>query len=187
MNDATIHIATSGSSYKPVMTNHFIVTISGLDGMKDWTSPDADALITDSELTLKVANQSFKEPTLQQTTVGIKRGNLEITFPGSINPMSSDATFQVFVNRSAYNALYSWKMLSGNHETGDVGDPNEYWKTVTVDITSGNKGTIYSTWTLPNAWISSLQGASFSNDSNEVKAVSITLHYFQPTYRRYEG
>lgn len=183
--NATRNIAQDPTLYKPVMNNHYILTVTGLDGMRDYTKDDANAVISDSTLSLKIANQTFAEPSLQQGTVEIRKGNMSITFPGTINAMSSSATFQVYVNKSAYDILYSWKMASGNHETGEIGDPGEYWKKGTIDLVSGNRGTIYGTWTLPNLWISSLQGVTFSNDSSEIRNVNVTMHYYAPTYRSY--
>lgn len=181
--NATTNIAEDPKSYKPMMNNHYILTVTGLDGMRDYTKKDVTAKISESELSLRIANQSFAEPSLQQGTVEIRKGNMSITFPGTINAMSSSANFQVYVSKSAYDILYSWKMASGNHETGEIGDPKEYWKDGTVDLVSGNRGTIYGTWTLNNLWISSLQGVTFSNDTSEIRSVSVTMHYYKPSYR----
>lgn len=185
--NATTNIAEDPTSYKPMMNNHYILTVTDLDGMRDYTKADTTAVISDSVLSLKIANQSFAEPSLQQGTVEIRKGNMSITFPGTINAMSSSATFQVYVSKSAYDILYSWKMASGNHETGEVGDPGEYWKTGTIDLVSGNRGTVYGTWTLNNLWISSLQGVTFSNDTSEIRSVTVTMHYYKPTYRSADG
>lgn len=182
MNNHTITIASDGKKYKPVMDNHFVLTVYGLDGMRDYSKTDENAVLTDAQLSLKIANQSFQEPNLAQGTTEIKKGNMSITFPTTINSMSSSMAFEVFVEASAYNVLYSWKMAAGNHVTGQVGNPQDYWKRVTVDITDGNKGTLYGTWTFDNAWISSLSGASLSNTSGQIKTVSVTLHYFRPRW-----
>lgn len=185
--NATAHIAQNPKSYKPMMNNHYILTVTGLDGMRDYTKADKTAVISDSMLSLKIANQSFAEPNLQQGTVEIRKGNMSITFPGTINAMSSSASFQVYVSKSAYDILYSWKMASGNHEDGLIGDPDDYWKVGTLELVNGNKGTVYGTWALNNLWISSLQGVTFSNDTSEIRSVSVTMHYYAPTYRSGDG
>lgn len=185
MNDAAYRIASNPASYRPVMGNHFEVTVHDLDGMINWADPDK-SLITESALTLKVANDTFQGPTLNQQAVSINKGNVTLEFPGRMDATQSTASFQVYVNKSAYDILYSWKMASGNHETGDVGAPSDYWKRVEVDVTTGNKGTLVGTWTLNNAWISSLQEITFSNADNSIKVANITLRYFKPTWRSYQ-
>ncbi len=184
--NATSYIAADPASYKPIMNNHYILTITGFEGKKNYARSTATKIVNftqaEAELSLKIANQTFAEPNLQQGFQEIKKGNMSISFPGAINAMSSTATFQVYVSKSAYDILYSWKMESGNQVTGEVGDPQEYWREVKIDLVSGNRGVIYGTWTLKNAWISSLQGVTFSNDSSEVRSVSVTMHYYMPSY-----
>lgn len=182
MNDANFRISSNPANYRPVMTNHFEVTIFDLDGMINQADPEK-APIAESQLTLKIANDTFQGPQLNQQSVAIQRGNMTIEFPGRMDATQSTATFQVFANKSAFDILYSWKMASGNHENGQVGSPDEYWKRVEVDIMTGDKGTLVGTWTFDKCWISSLQEVTFDNKANEVKSVNITLKYFAPKYR----
>lgn len=183
MNGANLTISRNAGNYRPVMTNHFEVTIHDLDGMVNWADPEKGPIV-DSELTLKIANKNFQGPQISQQSVSIARGNTTIEFPGRLDAFSSTATFEVFVTKSAFDILYSWKMASGNPETGEVGDPGDYWKKVDIDVMTGNKGTYVGTWTLNNCWISSLQEVAFDNSANEVKSCQITLKYFAPKWRR---
>lgn len=186
MNNANFHIASNSGSYRPVMTNHFEVTIHDIADMVNQADPKKrkfSELDSEADLTLKIANNTFQGPQFNQQAVAIQRGNTTIEFPGKMDAHSSNATFQVFANKSAFDILYSWKMLAGNHETGDVGDPSDYWKKVEIDVMTGNKGKIIGTWTFHNCWISALQEVTFDNGANEVKAVTITLRYFKPQWR----
>lgn len=182
MNKANFYISANPANYRPVMTNHFEITVHDLDGMINWADPDKKP-IADSELTLKIANKNFSGPNISQQSVAIQRGNTTIEFPGRIDAFSSTATFEVFVNKSAFDILYSWKMASGNQETGEVGNPSEYWKRVEIDVLTGDKGTLIGTWTYNNCWLQSLQEVTFDNGANEVKSCSVTLKYFAPRWR----
>lgn len=186
MNSANYTVAANPASYRPQMTNHFEMTIQGLEGMINQADPDKGP-ITDSVLTIKIANDTFKEPDLNQQAVGFSRGNTTFEFPGRMDANQTTATFHCMVDKNAYDILYSWKLASGNPETGDVGDPQDYMKTVIIDETSGNKAKLLSSWTLNYAWISSLSGAQFSNSANEIKNVQITLRFFKPQYRKYKA
>lgn len=182
MNKANFYVSANPANYRPVMTNHFEVTVHDLDGMINWADPDKKTIV-DSELTLKIANKNFSGPNISQQSVAIQRGNTTIEFPGRIDAFSSTATFEVFVNKSAFDILYSWKMASGNQETGEVGNPSEYWKRVEIDVLTGDKGTLIGTWTYNNCWLQSLQEVTFDNGANEVKSCSVTLKYFAPKWR----
>lgn len=183
MDTPIFHIADETKGFRPGMTNTFRVIIPGLDGLLDKASREEGAVITDSETVLKVSNEDFKEPTITQNTVQIKRGNLTIEFPGDIQAFSSDCNFTCFIDADTYGKLYTWKSLSGDHETGEIGDPAEYWRTVKVEHLTG-KGELIGTWTLNNCWCSQLSGASFDNNSAQVKKVAVTLKYFKPQYRK---
>lgn len=184
MKEAAFHISNNPAKYRPAMGNNFRVTIPGLEGILDKTSEEEGALLgEDTALTLKIANETFQEPTLSQQTVAVKRGNLTIEFPGQIDAFQSSSTFTCFIDSDSYGKLYAWKCQSGDHETGDVGDPQDYWKTVTIEHLTG-KGDLIGTWTLYNCWLSNLTGVTFTNNSAEVKTVSVTLRYFRPTWRK---
>ena len=184
MKEAIFHIANDPTKYRPAMTNSFRISIPGLNGAIDKTSEEEGAVLgDDTELVLKIANESFKEPTLSQQSVSLKRGNLSIEFPGQIDAFSSTSTFTCFVDSDSYGKLYTWKCQAGDHETGEVGDPSDYWKTVTIEHLTG-KGELIGTWTLNNCWLSSLEGATFDNNSANIKTVSVTLKYFKPIYRK---
>ena len=183
VKNSVFHIADKPQNYRPLTNNNFQLTVFGLDGMRNWALEDPEAKLTDSDLTLKIGNKSFGGPKFSQQSLSITRGNLTIEFPGRIDAFQTTAVFQVFMNKSAWDILYSWKMASGNHETGDVGDPDDYWKTVEIDVTTGNKGTLVGTWVLNNCWLSELQEVTFDHESNEVKSVNITLKFFKPKWR----
>lgn len=184
-NHAAFHIANdSVGKYRPSMTNNFRVTIWGLEGTADKVSEEEDATLgEDTGLVLKISNDSFVEPSFSQQSVTIKRGNLSIEFPSQMDAFSSTANFTCFVDADTYGKLYTWKCLSGDHETGEVGDPSDYWKTVTIDHITG-KGELIGTWTLNNCWISNLQGVTFDQSGSSVKTCQVTLKYFKPTYRK---
>lgn len=183
MNRAIFHIADETKGFRPAMTNTYRIIIPGLDGLPDKVSREEGAVLTDSETVLRVSNEDFKEPSFQQNTVQLKRANLVIEFPGEMQPFSSDCTFSCFVDADTYGKLYTWKCQSGDHETGEVGDPIDYWRAVKVEHLTG-KGELIGTWTLNNCWMSALSGATFDNNSAQVKKVTITLKYFKPTYRK---
>lgn len=183
MNDALHRISANPRNYRPVMTNHFELTIHDLDGMINWADPDKGPIV-DSDLTLKIATKSWAGPKLSQQSVKIQKYNLEMEFPGRMNAFESSMTFEVFVDKSAWDILYSWKMASGNQETGDVGDPWDYWKTVDVDVLTGNKNTLIGTWNLKNCWLSDLQEVTFDNAANDVKTAQVTMKYFSPSWRK---
>jgi hypothetical protein len=185
MNRSIFHIADQNSSkYRPAMTNTFSVIIPDLEGLVDKTSQNEGAVIgQDAETVLKVSNENFKEPSLQQETVQLKRGNLTMVFPGQIQAFSSETAFSCFIDADTYGKLYTWKCLAGDHETGEVGDPKDYWRTVTIQHLTG-KGELIGTWTLHNCWCSALSGATFDNKSASIKEVSVTLQYFRPEWRK---
>lgn len=182
-NDTCLKIAGEPANYHPVATNHFTVTIRLPQGLVNYADEQQRQFPEDTILTLKIANKDFKEPSFSQQKLSYKKGNLEINFPGAINAFSGSASFDVFVTKSAYDILYSWKMASGNHLTGEIGDPRDYWAEVEIDVTTGNKGTLIGTWTLHNVWLSQLDGTNFSNSSNDSKSVSVTMEYFKPTWQ----
>lgn len=184
-NASVINIAADPSKYHPVATNHFTVTFKLPEGLINQADPKKRTLKDsglDSTLALKIANQDIQEPTLSQQKLTYKKGNLSISFPGTIDEFTGSANFDVFVKQSAYDVLYSWKLASGNHLTGEVGDPEDYWADVDIDVTTGNKGTLVGTWKLYNVWCTQLQGVTFSNNSNETKKVSIQISYFKPEW-----
>lgn len=182
--NSSFHIADNIAKYRPGMTNHYKVIIPGLEGASDKTSEIEGAKLgEDTETVLTIANESFKEPTLSQQSVALQRGNLTIEFPGKIDAFTSSSTFTCFIDSDSYGKLYTWKCQAGDHETGKIGDPSEYWKEVKVEHLTG-KGEIIGTWTLHNCWLSSLEGVNFDNKSSEIKTVSVTLKYFKPTYRK---
>lgn len=186
-NDSCLIIASDGNAYHPVATNHFTVTIRLPETLINYADPRkrtfAEIMSTDDlQLTLKVANDSIQEPTLNQQSLVYSKGNLSIEFPGRIDAFSGTANFHVFVTKSAYDILYSWKMAAGNHLTGEVGDPDEYWGEVQIDVTTGNKGTLVASWLWHNVWCNQLQGVTFSAAQNETKAVQIGMKYFRPEY-----
>lgn len=182
-NDYCLAIAGDPQSYHPVANNHFTVTIRLPEGLINQADPQKRPFAaSESILTLKIANRDIKEPSFGQQTISIKKGNLEIAFPGTINAFSGTANFHVFVTKSAFDILYSWKMASGNHITGEVGDPEDYWAEVEIDVTTGNKGTLVGTWRLHNVWLSQLDGVTFSNESNEAKSVAVTMQFFKPEW-----
>lgn len=184
-NASVINIAADPSKYHPVATNHFTVTFKLPEGLINQADPKKRTLKDsglDPILALKIANQDIQEPTLSQQKLTYKKGNLAISFPGTIDEFNGSANFDVFVKQSAYDILYSWKLASGNHLTGEVGDPEDYWAEVDIDVTTGNKGTLVGTWKFYNVWCSQLQGITFNNNSNETKKVSIQLSYFKPEW-----
>ena len=184
-NDSVLVIASDGNAYHPVTTNNFTVTIhlpSTLVNYADPKKPLISDSLKDSILTLKIANDSIAEPTFSQQKITYSKGNLSIAFPGRIDAFSGSANFHVFVTKSAYDILYSWKIASGNHLTGEVGDPDDYWGEVQIDVTTGNKGTLVGSWNLHKVWLSQLQGITFSNSANEAKTCSVTMEYFKPEW-----
>lgn len=184
--NSLFHIAQDPAKFRPGMTNTYRITIPILpeDGkLIDKTGTEGALLSDNSELVLKIANESFKEPTLSQQSVQVKRGNLVMEFPSTIDAFSSTSTWTCFVDSNSYGILYTWKCLAGDHETGEIGDPNDYWREVIVEHLTG-KGEVIGTWTLHNCWISSLEGVNFDNNSAAVKTVSVTFKYFKPTYRK---
>lgn len=184
MRESIFHIANDPAKYRPAMTNTFRITIPGLEGAADITNEEEGATLgEDTAVVLRVSNENFQEPTLNQGTVQIKRENLTIEFPGQMDAFSSTSSFTCFIDADTYGRLYAWKCQAGNHETGVVGDPQDYWKTVTVEHLTG-KGELIGTWTLYNCWISQLSGATFDNNSAQVKQVQITLRYFRPAWRK---
>lgn len=181
------HIADTVTPMRPGMTNTFRVKILDLEGVADKTSTvDGATLGQQTETVLMVSNEDFEEPKLSQNSVSLTRGNLVMEFPAQMTAHSSSSKFTCFVDENTYGKLYSWKCLSGDHETGEVGDPTEYWKTVIVEHING-RGALIGTWTLHNCWISDLQGVTFSNGSAEIKTCSVTLKYFKPSYRKAEN
>ena len=185
MDKALFHIADEASTkFRPAMTNTFSIIISGLNGLSDITSSEEGATIgEDAETVLKVSNEDFQEPSFRQNTVQIKRFNLTMEFPADMQAFSSTSNFSCFVDADTYGKLYAWKCLSGNHETGEVGDPSEYWREVSVQHLTG-KGELIGTWTLHNCWLSDLSGATFDNNSAQIKKVQATLRYFKPQWRK---
>lgn len=182
-NDYCLNIAADGKAYHPAATNHFTVTITLPETLKNMADPKRRLFSSeDSKLTLKISNESFQGPAFSQSAITYRKGNLGIDFPGIINTFTSTAQFDVFVTKSAYDILYSWKMASGNHLTGEIGDPEDYWSEVSIDITTGNKGTLIGTWELHNCWCSDLQPVTFDNNSNAPMKCGITIHYFKPEY-----
>lgn len=184
-NDSCIKIADDTSGYyHPVATNHFTVTIKFPKnlGVDNKNIPLNKTIDKDAELTLKIANDSFQSPGFTQQVLTYRKGNLAIDFPGALNAFTSTAKFHVFVSKSAYDLLYTWKLASGNHLTGEIGDPENYWATIMVDVTTGNKNTLVGTWTLNNCWCSDLQSITFDNNSNTLMDCSITIHYFKPKW-----
>lgn len=180
--ESNLHIATNPESYRPVMTNHFDITIFGLDGMRNYASSDPKAVIKESKLTLSIATDTFQGPTISQQAIPINKGNLTIEFPGRMDAHTSTATFHVFVKKSAFDILYSWKMASGNNVNGLVGNPQDYWKVVEIDVTTGDKGLLVGTWRYQNCWLQSLQEVTFNNGANEVKTANVTMKYFRPQW-----
>jgi hypothetical protein len=182
-NDYCLTIANDGKAYHPVATNHFTVTMNLPKGLINQADPNkAPFNDADLTLTLKISAETFKGPGFQQSALTYKKGNLTIDYPGNISGFTSTATFDVFVTKSAYDILYSWKLASGNHITGEVGDPDDYWSDITIDVTTGNKGTLIGTWTLHNCWCSDLGSISFDNGSNNLMKCDITIHYFKPEW-----
>lgn len=182
-NDYCLTIASDGKSYHPAATNHFTVTMQLPEGLINRADPKGRPFDKDDlTLTLKIANDSFQSPGFSQQSLTYRKGNLGIDFPGAINTFSSTAQFHVFVTKSAYDILYSWKMASGNHLTGEVGSPDDYWADILVDITTGNKGTLIGTWELHNCWCSDLPAINFDNGANNLMTCSITIHYFRPEW-----
>lgn len=184
-NASVINIAADPKKYHPVATNHFTVTFKLPEGLINQADPKKRTIREsglDPILALKIANQDIQEPTLSQQKLTYKKGNLSISFPGTIDEFNGSANFDVFVKQSAYDILYSWKLASGDHLTGEVGDPEDYWAEVDIDVTTGNKGTLVGTWRLHNVWCSQLQGITFNNNSNETKKVTIQLSFFKPEW-----
>lgn len=181
-NDFCLKIANDGQAYHPVATNHFTVTMRLPTTLQNAANPNAPFSQDDLILTLKIASESFKGPGFSQQPLTYKKGNLSIDYPGSMNSFTSSAAFDVFVTKSAYDILYSWKMASGNHLTGEVGDPEDYWAEIEIDVTTGNKGQLVGTWELFNCWCSDLASINFDNNSNNPMKCDITIHYFRPKW-----
>lgn len=181
--DHCLIIASDGKSYHPVATNHYTITINLPEGLINQADPDKRPFSkADSQLTLKIANDNIAEPAFNQQKLKLTKGNLSIEFPGAIDPFTGTANFHVFVTKSAYDILYSWKLASGNHITGEIGDPDDYWATVMIDVTTGNKGTLVGTWTWNNCWLPSLQGINFDNNQSQPKTCNVTMSYFKPDW-----
>lgn len=182
---AIFHIANDDiGSLRPAMTNTFRVNIPDLEGIDDITSGASGAKLgNDTENILRISNEDFQEPSFNQKTVTLNRANQKINFPGDMDAHSSTSNFSCFIDADTYGKLYAWKCLAGNHEDGSVGDPKDYWRTVTVEHLTG-KGELIGTWTLNNCWCSGLSGATFSNDSAQIKKVQVTLQYFSPKWRK---
>ena len=180
-----ITIADKIESYRPDMTHTFRMTILGLGGASDVSNSTPGAVLDEenSSLVLTIANDSFQEPTLRQGTVSFKRANLTIEFPGQIEAFSSTSKFTCFIDSDSYGKLYAWKCQSGNHETGEVGDPRDYWKDVTVEKLTG-KGELVGTWHLHNCWLSELSGETLDNNTANIKTCTATLKYFRPEWRK---
>lgn len=182
-NDFCLAIAQDGKAYHPVATNHFTVTMNLPEGLRNMADPRKSVFSKeDLTLTLKIANDTFQGPGFSQSTLSYRKGNLGIEFPGNINTFQSSAQFDVFVTKSAYDILYSWKMAAGNHITGEVGDPDDYWAEVSIDVTTGNKGALVGTWELHNCWCSDLQSITFDNNANAPMKCNITIRYFRPEW-----
>lgn len=188
-NDGCLVIANDPASYHPVATNHFTVTFKLPATLRNYAvanNPLFTETVVNSPdgliLTLKLANDNIQEPNFSQQSLTYQKGNLSIEFPGKIDVFTSTAQFHIFVTKSAYDILYSWKLASGNHLTGEVGDPEDYWADVDIDVTTGNKGTLVGTWHWHNVWCSQLQGITFNNGDNSPKTCTITMKYFKPEW-----
>jgi hypothetical protein len=145
-------------------------------GKTDDTAADTDYLAgTQEVIKLSVAEASV--PHFDLDVIEVKRGNSTMKFAGT--PTFSEGSLKCndYVGARTKDYLLAWQALAYNVQADVVELAGKYKKDCTLVEYAPDYSKVIRKWTLKGCWIKSLSEGSFSHDSQDKRAVDVTIVY----------
>ncbi len=120
--------------------------------------------------------KGFPLPSSENEVLQVKYGNSQIKLPGAASFSEGELTVYDSIDLDTEKTLADWREKVYNPKTEAIGRAGSYKVDGTITQFTPD-GTVGRQWKLEGIWPSSFKPGEMSNDSSEVKSMSLTLQY----------
>ena len=166
------YLATNPKHYEIQRSNNFMFYVD-LDGV---AVKNSDYATTNGTSVIQVACSKAFVPHFKQEVIPIKRGNSTIKFAGAASFDSGSIDVRDYIGSGAKDLLMAWQRLSYDVSTEKVGLTTDYKKDAfLLEYTPDYQ--LVRSWKLHGCWISAISEGEYSHESNDARAISVTIEY----------
>lgn len=166
------YLATNPKHYEIQRSNNFMFYVD-LDGVE---VKNSDYASTNGTSVIQVACSKAFVPHFKQDVITIKRGNNAIKFAGAASFDSGSIDVRDYIGSGAKDLLMAWQRLSYDVATEKVGLTTDYKKDAfLLEYTPDYQ--LVRSWKLHGCWISAISEGEYSHESNDARAVQVTIEY----------
>lgn len=178
-NPSAYHMIDNYDTYEPHRSNTFQVIVTGLsDLLKPGTTgqtPNDSILDGQDVLRLSVITANIPDPTIG--VMPIRRGNSVMKAAGLPTFDDGQVTFREFEGTDAANVLYAWKQKAYDQENDNIGRMSAYKKDCYLVEYNVDKTKIIRQYLLKGCWISSIQRAALSVESEGPREITAVMPF----------
>lgn len=184
-------ISGSPELYEPSRDNAFRFVVSNqLDKLLPvdlnlYTATDDDYL-TGCQNLLEIATTSASVPHFSLEEVSISRGNTTVYYASKPTFDTCSVKFDDFVGANVKDALFAWRALAYDVNTGTVNTADKYKVDCSLIEYSSDFSRVIRTWTLHGCWLKDISENEFSHDSAGKRQITGTIRYDYATVERSE-
>lgn len=166
------YLAVNPKHYEIQRSNNFMFYVD-LAGVEVKNSDYATKYGTS---VIQVACSKAFVPHFKQDVITIKRGNNAIKFAGAASFDSGSIDVRDYIGSGAKDLLMAWQRLSYDVSTEKVGLTTDYKKDAfLLEYTPDYQ--LVRSWQLHGCWISAISEGEYSHESNDARAIQITIEY----------
>ncbi len=138
--------------------NNFLVEIAGLP------------------TTVSFLIKGFPLPSSENEVLEVKYGNSKIKLPGPISFSEGELTILDSIDLDTEKTISDWRAQVHNPQTDAIGLQINFKKDAVVTQFTPD-GSIARQWKLEGVWPSAFKPGDLSNDSSDIKSMSVTLQW----------
>ena len=177
----TYHLASNPELYEPSRNNAFEFLVTGIDKLlsagvlkEEATNDDYLSNIQDV-IKLSVAESSV--PHFDLDVIEVKRGNSTMKFAGTPSFSEGSLKCNDYVGARTKDILLAWQALAYDVANDVVALAGNYKKDCTLIEYAPDYSRVVRKWTLKGCWVKSLSEGSFTHDSQDKRAIDVTIVY----------
>lgn len=165
------------NEYEPQRTNNYEVYID-LAGSNNtplqtsWNGAALDASASAGFLTLSAS--SFTPPSVNISSLQIRRGNNTTKYAGVPEVSDCSITLNDYIGIDVEKILMAWQKQTYDIRTQAVGLASKYKKNAWVNQYSPDGKTVRQ-WVIKGAWLSTLNLGDYSSEDNSVRRITGTI------------
>ncbi len=178
---STYHMSANPAAYETQRSNHFVFTVTGLDGrfllagVDEDTAEDSDYIVDPgSKIQLSVNASSLPFFSVEESS--IRRGNSAIYFPTTVTFEDGSIECHDYIGLATLDALMAWQRLVYDVTTDTVGRMADYKKQCELREYTPD-GELVRSWILIGCWPRSITEDNMSMESADGKMITCQFRY----------